>query len=82
MFLRPPHYILNIAPRQKPNQLTVPVYPFINVGLARKALDVSDFRTRTVGLNLPIILGNSPLDKDDTGRFAHTANMTLKRADS
>jgi hypothetical protein len=35
-----------------------------------------------VGLNLPITLGNSPLDKDDTGGFAHAANMALNRADS
>jgi hypothetical protein len=35
-----------------------------------------------LGLNLPIILGNSPLGKDDTGRFAHAANMALNCADS
>ena len=45
-------------------------YPFINVGLVRKTTDVSDFRPGTVRLNLPITLGNSLWDKDDTGRFA------------
>jgi hypothetical protein len=47
--------------------------PFVNVGLARQSRDVSDFGTGTVGLDLPVALGNALwLENDcDSRGFAH-----------
>jgi hypothetical protein len=51
------------------------LHPFVNVGLARQSLDVSDFGTRTVGLDFPVAFGNTLwLENDsDPGGFAHEA---------
>jgi hypothetical protein len=52
--------------------------PLISIGLAYEALDVSNFSPGTMGLNLPIAIGDALARKDDAGRFFHAANMACE----
>jgi hypothetical protein len=64
-----------VALRSEPIYSSAALHPVIKVGLARQTLDVSDFGTGTVGLDLPIALRNAFRLEDhaDSRGFAHTA---------
>jgi hypothetical protein len=51
--------LFRVTLRSQPRDLALSRHPFISIGLAYEALDVSNFRAGTVGLNLPIALGDS-----------------------
>jgi hypothetical protein len=61
--------------RSKPVYAAASLHPFIDVGFALQPLDVPNFRSGTVCINLPIAFGNSlRLENDsDTWGFAHEA---------
>ena len=61
--------------RSQPRHLALSRQPLIGSGLAYEALDVPDFSPGTVGLNLPITIGDAFAGKDDAGRFSHFDNM-------
>lgn|SRR5437588_12916118 len=68
-----------IALRSEPIYAAAALHPLVKVGLARQALDVPDFRTGTVGLDLPVALRDAfRLEDDpDSRRFSHTAVYDL-----
>ena len=63
-----------VALRSEPIYSSTALHPVIKVGLARQTLDVPDFGTGTVGLDLPVAFRNAFRFEDDADSrgFAHT----------
>jgi hypothetical protein len=57
-----------VALRPQPIDATASLQPLVGVGLAFKALDVANFSTRIVSLDLPLILGDALVFEFDSGK--------------
>jgi hypothetical protein len=70
-----------VALRSEPIYTPGALHPLVNFGFARQPFDVSDFDTGTVGLDLPVTLGNALWLKNDfdPGGFAHNAEYDPSR---
>jgi hypothetical protein len=73
-------WLFRVALGTKPIYAAAALHPVIKIGFALQTLDDANFLTGTVGLNLPIVFGNSLWFEDDadSGGFGHAFNMPRK----
>jgi hypothetical protein len=64
--------LFGVALGSQPVYATASLHPFVDVGFALEAFDISGFGARIFGEDLPIILGY-PLHLEGDSGFAHTS---------